>query len=236
MVVSIMQPAYLPWLGYFHRIWLSDVHIVLDNVQMDRNSKTKFTNRNKIRTSNGWCWLTVPLRTKGKGKAVEINKLEISNESNWKHKHWSAIKHNYAKTPYFELHKDFFREVYSAQDKYLIDPVKEITNYLLMHLEIKTEILYSSRMNLVGEKDELIMNLCKKVGAQKYISGIFGKDYLNTEKFFENNIQVEFHNYNHPVYPQHYAGFEPYMSVIDLLFNCGPDSTHIIKDEKLSLI
>ena len=229
MIVSIMQPAYLPWLGYFHRIWLSDVHIVLDHVKIDGNSKTKFANRNKVRTKNGWCWLTVPLKTKGESAQLDINKLQISNEWNWRHKHWETIKHNYAKTNYMEQHKYFFKEIYSSPKKYLIDLIKETTDYLLKQLELKTEILYSSNMNPVGEKDELILNLCKKVGAKKYISGIFGKDYINKKKFLASDIQIEFHNYSHPVYLQQHTGFEPFMSIIDLLFNCGPDSVHIIK-------
>ncbi len=229
MIVSIMQPAYLPWLGYFHRIWLSDVHIVLDHVGIDRNSKTKFANRNKVRTNNGWCWLTVPIQTKGKDKEFTLNKLEISNDSNWEHKHWATIQHNYAKTPYFDLHKDFFKEVYSTPNNYLSNLVNKITNYLFKQLGLKTKILYSSNMNPVGKKDELILNLCKQVDAKKYISGIFGKEYLNKENFVDNNIEIDFHHYKHPVYPQHYSGFEPYMSVIDLLFNCGPDSAQIMK-------
>jgi hypothetical protein len=224
-----MQPAYLPWLGYFHRIWLSDIHIVLDHVKIDRNSKTKFANRNKVRTKDGWCWLTVPLQTKSKSDQLNINKLQISNGSNWQYKHWHTIKHNYVKSNYFEQHRYFFEKVYSTPQNYLVDLIKEITDYLLKQLELKTEILYSSSLNAVGEKDDLILNLCKKVGAKKYISGIFGRDYINNEKFFTNNIQVEFHDYDHPVYPQQHSGFEPFMSIIDLLFNTGPDSANIIK-------
>jgi hypothetical protein len=224
-----MQPAYLPWLGYFHRIWLSDIHIVLDHVKIDRNSKTKFANRNKVRTKNGWCWLTVPLKTKSKSDQLEINKLQISNESNWQHKHWQTITHNYVKSKYFEQHRYFFEKIYSSPQNYLIDLIKEITDYLLKQLELKTEILYSSNMDSVGEKDELILNLCKKVGAKKYISGIFGQDYLDKDKFLASNINVEFHNFKHPVYPQQCSRFEPSMSIIDLLFNCGPGSTNIIK-------
>src|SRR4051812_8168590 len=110
MVVSINQPAYLPWLGYFDRIARSDLHVVLDDVQFEKNS---FVNRNKVRIKDGWCWLTVPVLTKGRFRDLPINRLEISSDRNWCHKHLETIRMNYARTDYFPAHAPFLTECYA---------------------------------------------------------------------------------------------------------------------------
>ncbi len=107
MIVSINQPAYLPWLGYFHRIAISDAHIVLDHVQLEKNS---FTNRNKIRTREGWGWLTVPVQTPGSSAIFPIKEVEIANQKPWAAKHWQTLRLNYSKAPFFDQHAAFFRK------------------------------------------------------------------------------------------------------------------------------
>lgn len=228
MIASIMQPAYLPWLGYFHRISISDAHVVLDHVQIDKNSKTKFANRNRLRTKDGWCWLTVPLQTKGKFGSLNLNRLEIAQDALWASKHWAAIRHNYSRAPYFAEHAPFFEKVYDARWERLVDLTREITTYLLDAFKIRTPILYSSEMQAEGEKDALILNLSRAVGAKVYLSGPLGRDYLDEQSFQEAGIRVVYHDYHHPVYTQVYTGFEPYMSALDLLFNCGPESMEIL--------
>lgn len=231
MIVSINQPAYLPWLGYFHRIAISNFHIILDHVQFEKNS---FTNRNKVRTKEGWCWLTVPLKTKGRFGNLYINQLEIANDSRFQEKHWATIRFNYAKAPHFAQHAPFFERVYGQRWDNLIVLMRELTNYLLDAFGIKTPLLFSSEMKVEGKKDELILNLCRAVEAKIYISGPLGRNYLREDLFQEAGIKVVYHNYNHPTYPQVYPGFEPYMSAIDLLFNCGPNSLEVLtKDQEL---
>jgi hypothetical protein len=224
MIVSIMQAAYLPWLGYFHRIAMSDLHIVLDHVQIDKSSKTKFANRNKIRTKEGWCWLTVPLKTKGRSDNLYLDRLEISNESHWGRKHWNALRLNYAKAPYFSQYASFFEELYQQQWSYLKDLNRVVTDFLLQAFEIQTPFRFSSEMEVEGQKDELILNLCRHVGAETYISGPFGRDYLREECFGDAGIKVRYHDYKHPTYQQLFPGFEAFMSAVDLLFNQGPGS------------
>ena len=153
MILSINQPAYLPWLGYFHRICISDLHIVLDHVQFEKNS---YVNRNKIINGNEWRWLTIPVQTKGKFGKLNINGLKINNNINWKKKHWVSIQNNYSKTSYFHHYADFFEYVYSKEWMYLADICKEVTNYLLQQLGINTEIKYSSEMTAEGKKNDLI--------------------------------------------------------------------------------
>ena len=229
MIVSINQPAYLPWLGYFHRIAKSDIHIVLDHVQFEKNS---FVNRNKIRTKEGWCWLTVPVRTKGLFGNLAINTLEISEEDKWRKKHWASIINNYSKARFFKEYAWVIENAYSSKWTKFDELMKSITNNMLKALNIQTPMLYSSQMDVRGKKDELVLNLCKEVGATTYISGPLGRGYIEEEKFKTARIRVLYHDYIHPTYRQVYGGFEPYMSVIDLLFNCGPESLNIIRKEQ----
>jgi hypothetical protein len=232
MTVSIMQPAYLPWLGYFHRIAMSDLHIVLDHVAIDRNSKTKFANRNKVRTKEGWTWLTIPLLTRGRSDQLGINQLEIDETAQWQRKHWNTIRHSYGHTPHFSQHADFLQSLFDRPWRLLIDVQRELTEYLLPALGITTPILFSSSMATASRKDELILDLCRESGATEYISGPFGRDYLKADDFDQAGIRLSFHDYHHPVYQQAFDGFEPYMSAIDLLFNHGSASAEILHTEQ----
>lgn len=225
MIVSINQPAYLPWLGYFHRIAVADAHIVLDHVQFEKNS---FTNRNKIRTRNSWCWLTVPVRTAGKFGQIPINEIEVANEKKWAIKHWETLRLSYARAPFFTEHATFFESVYLRSWGKLIDLTGEITAYLLRAFEIKTRLFFSSQMKASGRKDELVLNLCRELGATVYLSGPLGRDYLREHLFRDEGIAVRYDDYQHPAYPQAHPGFEPYMAAVDLLFNAGQASPGVI--------
>ena len=178
MIVSINQPAYLPWLGYFHRIAVSDLHIVLDHVQFEKNS---FTNRNKLRTPDGWSWLTVPVKTKGKFGDLSIRSLEINNSVKWHTKHWKTICQSYSKTRHFQDHAQFFESIYLREWPRLSDLCACLTGYLLRSLGITTPIFYSSDMDVVGNKDELVLQLCQTFGATTYLSGSVGRDYIREE-------------------------------------------------------
>jgi hypothetical protein len=224
MIVSINQPAYLPWLGYFHRIAVSDAHIVLDHVQFEKNS---FTNRNKIRTPDSWCWLTVPVMTAGKFGSLAINEIEIANQE-WSAKHWKSLRFNYAKAPYFATHAPYFEGVFSRRWQKLSELAWEITKYLLDAFSIKTTIHFSSRMAASGKKDELVLNLCRELGASVYLSGPLGRNYLREDLFRSAGIAVRYDDYQHPTYQQAHRGFEPYMAALDLLFNAGPASLDVI--------
>lgn len=233
MIVSINQPAYLPWLGYFHRIALSDLHVVLDHVQFEKNS---FTNRNKVRTKEGWCWLTVPVKTKGRFGDLAIHKLECADsEDHWTRKHWDTLRFHYARVPYLAQHAAFFEGVYQKQWLRLNDLLREVTEYLLRAFETTCPLLYSSEMGVEGAKDELVLNICRAVGATVYLSGPVGRNYLHEDRFREAGIEVVYHDYAHPAYPQAHPGFEPFMSAVDLLFNCGPESRRIMMNDQEAL-
>lgn len=229
MIVSINQPAYLPWLGYFQRIAASDLHIVLDHVQFEKNS---FTNRNRIKTPQGGAWLTVPVRTKGQFGQLAINTLTINNLTPWRKKHWQSIRTNYTRAPHFAEHADFFENILAQEWEYLGELCREITNYLLRAFEIDTPLEYSSELGIGGTKSELVLNLCRARKADLYLSGALGKDYLEEETFQKEGIQVVYQDYRHPEYPQLHGDFLSYMAAIDLLFNCGPNSKSILMNQQ----
>lgn len=226
MRVSIAQPAYLPWLGYLQRIAISDCHVVLDHVQFEKRS---FTSRNKIKTPEGWCWLSVPVKTKGAYGQVTIDALEIDNQKDWRSDHWKTIVKCYGKAEYFAQHRSFFEDVYTQKWERLLDLCNVITPYLLKALEISTPLLHSSQMQSRSAKDELILDLCREAGCTCYISGPFGRDYIRPEIFQQAGIGLTYDDYQHPEYKQLWqAQFEPNMSAIDLLFNCGPESLSVL--------
>ncbi|MCP5370554.1 MAG: WbqC family protein [Hyphomicrobiales bacterium] len=227
-VLSIVQPAYLPWLGYFERLHLSSEHVVLDHVEIDLNSKTKFANRNRIRTAEGWCWLTVPLATKHRRGSLHLDHLAIAEDPRWRRKHAAAIRANYAKAAHFNDHWPFFENLFARDWTRLVDLCGAATGYLARALGVTTPTLRSSEMDVAGSKDDLILNICKARAADVYLSGPFGRDYLDLDAFAAAGIEVRFHDYLHPTYRQAFDGFEPYMSVVDLLFNHGPASLDLL--------
>ncbi|MFN2461965.1 MAG: WbqC family protein [Candidatus Velthaea sp.] len=226
MIVSINQPGYLPWLGYFHRIAVSDLHIVLDRVQFEKNS---FTNRNRVRTRDGPVWLTVPVRTKSRFGDLVIDQVEIVGTQPWAAKHYQTLLHGYRKTAHFHAHEDFFADVYRRAWTHLAELNAYTTQYVLDALHIGTPLRSSGTLPLRGRKSELVLELCREVGATTYLSGPFGRDYLDEPAFAAVGIEVRYHDYAHPAYPQAFPGdFIPNMSAVDLLFNAGPASRDIL--------
>jgi len=225
LIVSINQPAYLPWLGYFDRITKSDLHIVLDHVQFEKNS---VVNRNKIKTPQGSLWLTVPVKTKGKFGRNPINELLIDNQTDWRKKHFKSLCQNYTKARHFQLFEPFFKEMYQRGWRKIIDLNMHFIRFVLTHLGIQTPLVFSSSLSPEKTKGELVLELCRRVGATHYISGAFGRNYLDLECFQQNGIEVAFQDFTHPHYEQLYESFKDRLSIADLLFNCGETSSDVL--------
>jgi len=226
--LSAHQPAYLPWLGLFEKINKADCFIIMDDVQFEKNS---FINRNNIKTPQGETLLTVPVLMKGHINKT-IRDIEINNTVKWRKKHWMSIYLNYKNTKYFSMFSDFFEDMYNREWNNLNKLLKHQMGYLLNELKIDTEILELNTFNLTSKKQDLIIDMCKSVNADKFIFGKLGSEYVDEDLFDTNNIQREYQNYNHPTYNQVGDNFISNMSVIDLLFNEGSDnSLNIIMGE-----
>jgi hypothetical protein len=222
MIVTIMQPAYLPWSGFFDRVASSDLLILLDHVQIEKGS---FTNRNRIRTATGSQWLTIPVRNAG---FPRINEVEIAENVPWERKHWAALSTNYAKARFFSVVSAKIAGFYERKHSSLVEAIQEIYDSLAELLGVTTPYVRSSAMNIHSAKAGLVVDLCRSVSATKYISGPLGRNYLDPREFDKAGIELVFHDYEHPTYRQAYDGFEANMSAIDVLFNHGPDALGII--------
>lgn len=224
MILTSHQSAYLPWLGLFHKIALSDLYVYLDSVQFEKDS---FTNRNKIKLAYGDAWLTVPLKLKGHFKKT-AKEIEIDNAQNWRKAHFKSICLNYKKAPFFNRYSDFFNDTYKKDWQYLTDLNEYMLLWFLKELDINVEYHKSSELNFEGHKSDLVLDMCKKLEAKLFIFGALGRDYAKEEDFSQKGIKIYFQDYNHPAYPQLYNNFLPYMSIVDLLFNCGDKSLEIL--------
>lgn len=225
MKLSIHQPNFIPWMGYFRKISLSDAFVLLDHVQFTKNS---YQNRAKIKTPAGEHWLTVPVLHKGRfGQSTRD--VEINNGIAWGKKLWQTLTANYAKAPYFQTYADSFEGLLSASHARLVDLNEAAILAILRFLEIDVRVLRSSEMNLSGVGSDLILEICKTVGAETYVSGSGGKKYMDLDAFERAGVKVVFNPFQCPEYPQRFGDFIPNLSVVDLLFNCGPDSAKILR-------
>jgi len=226
MIAAIHQPQFIPWLGYFDKIDQSDVFIFLDYVQYKKN---EYQNRNRIKTVDGWQWLTVPVLYKFPQK---INEVRINNKIDWKKKHLHTLITNYSKSKCFEKYILYFKELYSKEWEIISDINIEVVKQLAEFLGIKKSFLVASEFaSELSEEEptERLIKLCKLTGADTYLAGKDGAKYMDVEKFTKSGIKLTFQDFKHPVYNQLFGKFEPNMSVIDLLFNHGEESLEIIR-------
>lgn len=224
MIVAIHQPQYLPWLGYFDKIIKADAFCYLDNVQYKKN---EWQNRNRIKTAQGRQWLTVPVSYRFPQK---INEVKINNTVNWKRKHLQAMITNYSKAPFFAEYIGFFEEVYSKDweliselNVYLIGRMQEMLN-----IKEKRTVL-ASTLSLSDDPTERLIDICKTLEGDTYLSGQDGAKYMDLERFKANGIEVSVQDFIHPEYPQLFGDFASHLSIVDLLFNCGPETLERIK-------
>ncbi|MCK4352831.1 WbqC family protein [candidate division WOR-3 bacterium] len=197
---------------------LVDIFVILDSVQFPRGAS--WVNRNRIKTPNGQLWLTVPVKKHSLG-LQKIKDVKIDNEHNWRKKHCLSLKHYYSKAPYFEDYIGFFEQIYKSDWAQLVDlnvtMIKEIAKWL----EIKTKFVLSSTLGVTGTKSELLIDICKQLSADTYLSGSGGKKYLEPEKFSQRGIKIKYYSFNPSPYPQLWGDFISNLSIIDLFFNCG---------------
>ena len=230
MILTAHQPVYLPWLGLFHKIALADKFCFFDNVQYQAKD---WNNRNKIIFSNGTSgWLTVPVLRKSYLERSYLE-IEINNELPWQRKHWKSIELNYNKAPYFKLYADGLKKYYDMKWLFLMDLNYEMLLFFMEKLGISVPVVRMKDYSFRGKKSELVLDMCRQLGAHMYIFGEKGREYADVESFSNAGIIPVFQTYRHPVYPQLHGDFIPFLSIIDLLFNCGPESLSTIMSDNL---
>ncbi len=221
MIVAGHQPNYLPWLGFFDKMRRSDVFIIEDNVQFERQG---FTNRNRVLTADGPRWLSVPIEHAK--KPLLINEVKIANkgEPNWARRHWLTLKHGYCKAPYWGNFSDFFEDTYKRDWELLIDLNMHLIRGIMGFLKIDRPLVLASTLGGQGKKTELIVSQCKKVGADVQLAGDGCKEYIEKELFDKVGIKLVFQEFQQPIYPQVNGGFTSNLSVVDYLFCNGSES------------
>ena len=231
MNVVIMQPFYLFLRKHFHQIHRADIYIFMDDTQFVKNGHI---NRNRIKGQNGYVWLTVPVLQKGRfGQAIKD--VEINNSNDWRKKHWKSILQNYARAPFFKKYTDFFQDVYSKDWKYLVDLNIFLIENISTFLGIRdTEFKRLSEMGIENENPtQRLIDICHAVGAAHYIIGTRAKDYMEEWRWEKTPVKLEYFEPEYPPYPQLGVEFLENCAIIDLLFNCGPDSGKYIWGEDI---
>lgn len=224
--VAIMQPTYLPWVGYFALMDRVDLFIYLDSVQFARRS---WQQRNRIKTAQGELMLTIPVLKKGM-REQQLCEVQILANGTFPGAHLKAIELSYAKAPYFGRYGTELQSLLAGHSGNLCDLTIGICEWLANSFGIRTPRMRSSQMDNQGAKADLLVHLCQQVGATDYVSPRGSADYLDdSTAFADAKIALHYHEYSHPHYQQLHGDFLPYMGAIDLLFHCGPESLSVIR-------
>lgn len=225
--IAILQSNYIPWKGYFDMINLVDEFILYDDMQFTRRD---WRNRNKIKTPDGLKWLTIPVISKGKFDQ-KINETQVS-DSKWCRSHWHALTLNYGKAPYFKEYEERIHRVYQAceSETYLSRINYRFLKELCEILGITTKISWSSDYELVDGKTERLVGLVQSAGGDAYLSGPAAKDYIVDACFEDAGIALEYMDYDgYREYPQLFGAYQPRVSILDLIFNTGPQAREYMK-------
>jgi hypothetical protein len=226
MRVVILQPSYLPWLGYFDQLSKSDVFVLYDDVQYDKHG---WRNRNRIKTPRGAQWLTVPVLTHGRDRPSN-REVHIDTRQPWRRKHLQALRQHYGNAPAFP--EVFPRlEALLAQEWTNLFDLNAATFHVLCDLlGLKRDVRISSQLGIPGERTQRLVAICQALGGDAYLTGDAARAYLDEAQFAGAGIRLEYHGYRHPVYRQLHGEYVPYLSVVDLLMNHGADSLEILVD------
>jgi hypothetical protein len=222
--VVVLQPGYLPWLGYFDQVRQADVFIHYDTVQYDKHG---WRNRNRIKAEDGSAlWLTVPVRAP---QGTPINEVEIVPETGWARKHVAALRQNYRKAPYLDRYLPELQSLLGQPWSRIAELDIAVAELMSGWLGLGPRFIRASRFELAGSPSGRLVDLCLHHGATRYLSGSSAKQYLDVDLFSSRGIEVCWHDYQHPAYPQQHGRFVPYLSAIDMLMNCGEESRALLR-------
>jgi hypothetical protein len=226
VIVSIHQPQFMPWLGYFEKMDRADGFVLLDNVQYKKN---EWQNRNRIKSAQGAQWLTVPVHFRFPAKILEV---AADPAPNWRRKHWQALLTNYAKAPYWGATAASLESFYQQDWGLLKDLNWASIEWIRERLGIKTPLYWASEMDLSEDPTQRLLDICRTLGADTYLAGPDGREYMETDKFVSAGIEVIFQQYEPVSYAQLFGDFVSHLSALDLLLNCGDESLRVLRAGK----
>ena len=218
MKVVVLQPSFLPWLGHLDQYAWSDRFVLYDDVQFDKHG---WRNRNRILTPQGVAWLSIPVKARG---APLVNQVEVDYAQPWRRKHLESLRQAYSKATYFDWLYPDLQKYYTNDWSLLLDWDVEGLKWLTGRLGMPWKGVFSSELGVAGQKTERLIGICQKLGASQYLTGDAARDYLEEIQFQKIGVEVIWHGYQHPTYPQRGREFVSHLSIVDLMFHCGPDS------------
>jgi hypothetical protein len=226
----IHQPDFLPYLGFFDRLLQADIFVFLDSAQYVDSTSRSWTHRDKIKTPKGAQWIS--LSVKSAPRDTPICEIELSEKVDWRTKHINLLRENYRKSPYFAEIFPEIEQLYANRCTKLSDFNRASIELLMRLFDIRIETVAATTLSAQGKSNEILVDILKKIGANRYLSGSGARAYFRPEPFAAAGIEVLWQDFQHPVYSQLYGEFVPYLSSIDLLLNCGIDESRKILRKK----
>lgn len=228
MIVAIHQPNFLPWLGFFYKMVRADMFVLLDSVAFAKGS---YTNRIKIKSAAGPAWLTVPVLTSGK-LGQPIRETQCTPTVDWRAKLVRTLETNYGGCPFFGAYGPDVCQIISSSGDSLAELNITLVRHMAAKLDIHTPVVRSSELRAEGKATELLIAICKELGAETYLSGSGGANYQDEQSFAAAGLKLIYANYRHPTYRQAFGEFAGGLSIVDLVFNCGGNSPEILRSQQ----
>jgi hypothetical protein len=225
MIITASRPYFAPYAGFFHRVHLADIFVLLDDIQFPRG--TTWITRNRFKNDQGTWWMTIPVWKKGLG-LQKTNEVRICHEGRWAHKYLAGLQQAYANAPYFADHLQFLAKSFATGLDRLFDFNLRIMRHLMLNLGIDTELRQLSELNIQAAGDHLLIEICRFFDASVYLAPATAGKYLKPHLFEKAGIELRYVKPRSPVYPQLWSDFIPDLSTFDLLFNCGPKAREIL--------
>lgn len=228
MKAAVHQPMYLPYPGFFHKLSLADVFVIMDDVQYDK----RFTNRNRILVPQGPLWVSVPINKDD--KFHENRFIRINNDVDWRTDHLKKLHNSYANAPFFHLYEEGLKEILTKDWELLFDLDYALIKAVADWLGLNVKMVRESELNVTSKSTERLIDACKAAGADTYISGVGGKNYMDESLFAKTGVKLVYQNYHAMPYKQRFTDtFVPDLSIIDMLANVGPESAKLISSADL---
>ena len=227
-ICVISQPRFFPGLHYLHRMMVADVFVIFDTVQFTPRHEE---NRAKIKSPQGSQWLTVPMRKTSREQLILDTYINYTQP--WQQKAISTLNHLYGRAPHYKTYAPEIHSIFETPHETLTQLDRASWEPALRILDVTCQFVYASELPVSGKGPQLLLDICKYLSADTYLSGAFGRDYLDISKFTTDGIAVSFHEYSYPIYPQRFDDFVPYLSYLDMLFNTGLDREQILDGGKI---
>lgn len=225
MIISANQPYFCPFPGFFYKALLSDVMVILDEVQFPRG--TTWVSRNRFKNDQGPLWMTIPVWKKGLGEQ-NISQVRICYEGRWPRKHLESFKSAYGNAPCLGDHLSFLEEIFLSKFARLVDLNLTIIRYLMNFLQIETRLVLLSELAVKGRGTQLLIEICKAMDVSTLLVQSQAQKYLDATLFGEEGVDLRTFQYQSPIYPQLWGDFLANLSTFDLVFNCGPKARDIL--------